>query len=253
MTKDFAGADVRFGDVTNLESVKAVAFKDKVDVVVSCLASRTGGLQDSWDIDYGVRCRFCHGCGGCGACSAMSEVLVCETHVFVVCPCVCVRMCVGVVAVVGVGVGVMLQASKNCLDALREQDGTHYVLLSAICVQKPLLEFQKAKVCRIFGVGVMFTQIEDMDTIIRMSLGALAIPRRLHILSLALHGENALRAIAPRQWEPDSSLPPAAEARSRHSSSKRVHLFDRPSHRLLQIACWAGRHSQGGKPLRDVR
>lgn len=62
----------------------------QVDVVVSCLASRTGGLQDSWDIDYG--------------------------------------------------------ASKNCLDVLREQDGSHYVLLSAICVQKPLLEFQKAKV-----------------------------------------------------------------------------------------------------------
>jgi len=86
---DFAGADVRFGDVADIESVRSVAFKDKVDVVVSCLASRTGGLQDSWDIDYG--------------------------------------------------------ASKNCLDALREQDGTHYVLLSAICVQKPLLEFQKAK------------------------------------------------------------------------------------------------------------
>ena len=59
-------------------------------MVVSCLASRTGGLTDSWTIDYG--------------------------------------------------------ASKNCLDALRENDGTHYVLLSAICVQKPLLEFQKAKV-----------------------------------------------------------------------------------------------------------
>jgi divinyl chlorophyllide a 8-vinyl-reductase len=38
-----------------------------------------------------------------------------------------------------------MQASANCLNALREQGGTHYVLLSAICVQKPLLEFQKAK------------------------------------------------------------------------------------------------------------
>ena len=35
-----------------------------------------------------------------------------------------------------------VQASKNCLDCLIEQGGTHYVLLSAICVQKPLLEFQ---------------------------------------------------------------------------------------------------------------
>ena len=49
---DFEGADCRFGDVTNLESLRTVGFKDKVDVVVSCLASRTGGVQDSWDIDY---------------------------------------------------------------------------------------------------------------------------------------------------------------------------------------------------------
>lgn len=37
--------DVRFGDVMSLDSLKAVAFKDPVDVVVSCLASRTG---DCW-------------------------------------------------------------------------------------------------------------------------------------------------------------------------------------------------------------
>jgi divinyl chlorophyllide a 8-vinyl-reductase len=49
---DFSGADCRFGDVTNIENLRGVAFKDKVDVVVSCLASRTGGLKDSWDIDY---------------------------------------------------------------------------------------------------------------------------------------------------------------------------------------------------------
>jgi divinyl chlorophyllide a 8-vinyl-reductase len=61
----------------------------KVDVVVSCLASRTGGIKDSWEVDY--------------------------------------------------------QASLNCLEYLREEKGAHYVLLSAICVQKPLLEFQRAK------------------------------------------------------------------------------------------------------------
>lgn len=86
---DFVGADCRFGDVTDMDSLRAVGFKDKVDVVVSCLASRTGGVEDSNLIDY--------------------------------------------------------QASKNCLDALIEQGGSHYVLLSAICVQKPLLEFQRAK------------------------------------------------------------------------------------------------------------
>ncbi len=52
---DFEGADCRFGDVTNIDNLRAVGFADKVDVVVSCLASRTGGLQDSWDIDYQAR------------------------------------------------------------------------------------------------------------------------------------------------------------------------------------------------------
>lgn len=37
------------------------------------------------------------------------------------------------------------QASLNCLEAARAQGAQHYVLLSAICVQKPLLEFQRAK------------------------------------------------------------------------------------------------------------
>jgi len=87
VTKDFAGAECVFGDVTSMDSLRSTV--SNVDVVVSCLASRTGGIQDSNDIDY--------------------------------------------------------QASKNCLDLLIEQKGTHYVLLSAICVQKPLLEFQRAK------------------------------------------------------------------------------------------------------------
>jgi len=87
--KEFPGADVRFGEVTDMDSLRSVGFKDKVDVVVSCLASRTGGKKDSWLIDY--------------------------------------------------------QATKNALDAGREQGAEHFVLLSAICVQKPLLEFQRAK------------------------------------------------------------------------------------------------------------
>lgn len=36
-------------------------------------------------------------------------------------------------------------ATKNTLDVAREKGTKHFVLLSAICVQKPLLEFQKAK------------------------------------------------------------------------------------------------------------
>lgn len=37
------------------------------------------------------------------------------------------------------------QATLNSLEAGRAQGAAHFVLLSAICVQKPLLEFQRAK------------------------------------------------------------------------------------------------------------
>ena len=37
------------------------------------------------------------------------------------------------------------QATKNCLDVARASGTSHFVLLSAICVQKPELEFQRAK------------------------------------------------------------------------------------------------------------
>ncbi|KAF6255696.1 NAD(P)-binding protein [Scenedesmus sp. NREL 46B-D3] len=84
--KEFAGAQVVFGDVTDLQSLRDTAFSQPVDVVVSCLASRTGGKKDSWAIDY-----------------------------------------------------------QNVLDVARERGASHFVLLSAICVQKPLLEFQRAK------------------------------------------------------------------------------------------------------------
>ncbi|CEG01792.1 NAD(P)-binding domain [Ostreococcus tauri] len=86
----FPNATVKFGDVSDALSVERDAFgEEKYDVVVSCLASRTGGVKDSWDIDY--------------------------------------------------------QATKNVLDAARANGSKHFVLLSAICVQKPLLTFQKAK------------------------------------------------------------------------------------------------------------
>jgi divinyl chlorophyllide a 8-vinyl-reductase len=41
--QEFEGADVRFGDVQDMESLRAVGFAQPVDVIVSCLASRTGG------------------------------------------------------------------------------------------------------------------------------------------------------------------------------------------------------------------
>ena len=86
---DLAGADVRFGDVTDAASIAANAFDQPADVVVSCLASRSGGRRDSWAIDH--------------------------------------------------------DATLNTYREGRRAGAAHFVLLSAICVQKPLLEFQKAK------------------------------------------------------------------------------------------------------------
>ncbi|KAL3508049.1 hypothetical protein ACH5RR_033431 [Cinchona calisaya] len=85
------GANVCFSDVTELDVLeKSLSdFGASIDVVVSCLASRNGGVKDSWKIDY--------------------------------------------------------EATKNSLVAGRKFGASHFVLLSAICVQKPLLEFQRAK------------------------------------------------------------------------------------------------------------
>lgn len=85
------GASVCFSDVTNLESLEKSLenLGTAIDVVVSCLASRSGGVKDSWKIDY--------------------------------------------------------EATRNSLVAGRNRGASHFVLLSAICVQKPLLEFQRAK------------------------------------------------------------------------------------------------------------
>ncbi|MCO5575293.1 hypothetical protein L7F22_029093 [Adiantum nelumboides] len=89
------GAQVCFADVTDLSSLNDAvhATCDTINgpfhVVISCLASRTGGVKDSWKIDY--------------------------------------------------------EASMNSLSVGQKVGASHFVLLSAICVQKPLLEFQKAK------------------------------------------------------------------------------------------------------------
>ena len=84
------GSEVRFGDVSSMESLLKNGIRgERFDVVLSCLTSRNGGIKDSWNIDY--------------------------------------------------------QATRNALDAGKSAGVTHFVLLSAICVQKPLLEFQRAK------------------------------------------------------------------------------------------------------------
>jgi len=85
-----AGATVRFGDVDDPASLARDGYRgERFDVLVSCLASRTGAPKDAWAIDY--------------------------------------------------------QAHVHALEAARNAGVSHVVLLSAICVQKPLLAFQHAK------------------------------------------------------------------------------------------------------------
>lgn len=47
----FPGGEVLFTEVQDISKLRS-SFPENVDVVVSCLASRTGGVKDSWDIDY---------------------------------------------------------------------------------------------------------------------------------------------------------------------------------------------------------
>jgi divinyl chlorophyllide a 8-vinyl-reductase len=85
-----AGATLRHGDVRDPASLARDGFRgEHFDVLVSCLASRTGAPRDAWAIDH--------------------------------------------------------QAHVNALTAAQAAGVRQMVLLSAICVQRPLLAFQHAK------------------------------------------------------------------------------------------------------------
>ncbi|MDP3505938.1 MAG: NAD(P)H-binding protein [Myxococcales bacterium] len=84
-----APATVHFADVTSAASLEAVLKDEPFDVVVSCLATRSGGVADSWAIEH--------------------------------------------------------QANLNLLEAARRAGARQFLLLSAICVQRPKLAFQHAK------------------------------------------------------------------------------------------------------------
>ncbi len=84
------GATLRVGDVADPASLAREGFRgERFDVLVSCLASRTGAPQDAWAVDH--------------------------------------------------------QAHVHALAAAQQAGVSQMVLLSAICVQKPLLAFQQAK------------------------------------------------------------------------------------------------------------
>ncbi|MEO1231691.1 MAG: NAD(P)H-binding protein [Myxococcota bacterium] len=84
------GAEVRFGEVTQVSSISQDGFRgESFEAVVSCLATRTGGVEDAWSIEH--------------------------------------------------------RANAHVLSAARERGVQRFVLLSAICVQKPRLAFQFAK------------------------------------------------------------------------------------------------------------
>ncbi len=84
----FAGAEIVTADVTNPASI-AGAFHRPIDVVISCLACRSGTASDFDAIDY--------------------------------------------------------QATRQVLDAAMKNGVKHFILLSAICVRKPDLPLQLAK------------------------------------------------------------------------------------------------------------
>lgn len=88
--KSFEGAELRFADVRDAESLmRDGTCGETFDAVISCLASRTGVPADAWAIDR--------------------------------------------------------DANLNALQAARAAGAVHFVLVSAICVQKPRLAFQYAK------------------------------------------------------------------------------------------------------------
>jgi divinyl chlorophyllide a 8-vinyl-reductase len=87
--ESLAGADVRVGDVTDRGSLHETLQGVTLNAVVSCLATRTGGVKDSWRIER--------------------------------------------------------DANLTVLEVARAHGASHFQLLSAICVQKPKLAFQFAK------------------------------------------------------------------------------------------------------------
>ena len=136
------GAQNRFGDVTSPTSLMNEGFcGEHFDVVVSCLASRTGAPRDAWLIDY--------------------------------------------------------QAHLNILECAKQLNIKQMILLSAICVQKPLLAFQKAKLAfekKLIDSGLNYSIVRP--TAFFKSLSG-QIKRVQNGKSFLLFGDGQLTACKP--------------------------------------------------------
>jgi divinyl chlorophyllide a 8-vinyl-reductase len=102
---DTPGADLRHCEVIDAsQDLERALAAGRYDVVISCLASRSGAPKDAWLVDY--------------------------------------------------------EANMNLLAAARGAGVRHFILLSAICVQKPRLAFQHAKLAferELAAAGLTFT------------------------------------------------------------------------------------------------
>ncbi|HJL19325.1 MAG TPA: NAD(P)H-binding protein [Sandaracinaceae bacterium LLY-WYZ-13_1] len=142
-----AGAQVRFGDVTDPASVRDEGFcGERFDAVVSCLASRTGAPADAWAVDH--------------------------------------------------------RAQLHVLEAARAAGAGHFVLLSAICVQRPKLAFQRAKLAfedALVGSGLAWSIVRP--TAFHKSLAG-QVPRVKAGKPFVVFGDGELTACKPIA-EPD--------------------------------------------------
>ncbi len=88
--KSLPGAELRFGDLLSTFGPQSDRLRhERIDAIVSCLASRTGTPGDAWAVDYRLH--------------------------------------------------------ADILKIAKAAEVKHFILLSAICVQKPVLAFQQAK------------------------------------------------------------------------------------------------------------
>jgi divinyl chlorophyllide a 8-vinyl-reductase len=136
------GAELRFGDVTDPVSLPRDGFRgERFDVLISCLASRTGAPVDAWAIDH--------------------------------------------------------RAHMAALEAARAAGVCHMVLLSAMCVQKPLLAFQQAKRAfetALIGSGLTYSIVRPTAFFKSLSGQVERVRRGKPFL---LFGDGALTACKP--------------------------------------------------------